>query len=165
MVNQEIIYKLRIEDNYGLAIEFDTDQPEKVITDRSLFGIEDKQLIKDILKKPFKLKRNLRVRVTYKDKVYTFTIPRGFCYDGASIPWIAWVIIGQKTEPRLKLASCVHDWLCEHHVDIGSRRRLSTHVFIALCETFGKFNIVKRTLMAFFINVFQLVFCGWGKRK
>lgn len=165
MINQEINYQLKVEDKYGLTIEFDTNKPEKVIADRSLFGIVDNQLIKEILNKPFILSKNLHVRVTYKDDVYSFVIPKGYCYDGASIPSIAWIFIGQKTEPRLKLASCVHDWICEHHIVVGSRRRLSTHVFITLCDTFGKFNIIKRIFMAFFINIFQLIFCGWGKRK
>lgn len=165
MVNQEIIYRLRIEDKYGMVIEFNSDNPEKLVGDRSLFGVTDEQLIEHIKAKPFILLRNLHVRVTYKDEVHTFVIPKGFCHDGASIPWVAWILIGQKTEPRLKLASCVHDWLCEHHVDIGSNRRLSTHVFITLCDVFGKFNKVKRVLMGFFINVFQMLFCGWGKRK
>lgn len=161
MKSQEDIYKLKIVDRFGLSIEFSSANPEELIGDRSLLGVEDEQLIEDIKSKPFIFLRNLHVRVSYKDKVYEFVIPRGFTYDGATIPWIAWILIGQKTEPRLKLASGVHDWLCEHHIDIGSNRRLSTHVFITLCDVFGKFNKVKRILMAFFIDTFQKFFCHW----
>lgn len=163
MTDKEIDYKLKIVDKYGLAIEFNHEKPERCIQDRSLFGIQDKQLIEDIKAKPFIVIRNIYVRVTYENKVYTFVIPRGFTYDGATVPAIAWVIIGHKTEPRFKIASCVHDWLCEHHADINTERKLSTHIFITLCDVFGKFNKVKRAIMAFFIDTFQMLFCGWKK--
>lgn len=163
MTDKEIDYKLKIVDKYGLTIEFNHEKPECCIQDRSLFGIQDKQLIEDIKAKPFVVIRNIYVRVTYENKVYTFVIPRGFTYDGATVPAIAWVIIGHKTEPRFKIASCVHDWLCEHHADIDTERKLSTHIFITLCDVFGKFNKVKRALMAFFIDTFQMLFCGWKK--
>lgn len=155
------VYRLAI---YGddITIEFNSENPEKLIGDRSLFGIEDLQLIEDIKAKPFILKRNLHVRVTYKEEVYEFVIPRGYCHDGASIPPFAWLLIGQKTEPRLKLASCVHDYMCEHHVVIGSNRQLSTEIFIILCEVFGKFNKVKRYAMKTAINLHQKLWCGWG---
>lgn len=163
MTDKEIDYKLKIVDKYGLTIEFNHEKPERCIQDRSLFGIQDKQLIEDIKAKPFIVIRNIYVRVTYENKVYTFVIPRGFTYDGATVPAIAWVIIGHKTEPRFKIASCVHDWLCEHHADINTERKLSTHIFITLCDVFGKFNKVKRAIMAFFIDTFQMLFCGWKK--
>lgn len=163
MTDKEIDYKLKIVDRYGLAIEFNHEKPERCIQDRSLFGIQDKQLIEDIKAKPFIVIRNIYVRVTYENKVYTFVIPRGFTYDGATVPAIAWLIIGHKTEPRFKIASCVHDWLCEHHADINTERKLSTHIFITLCDVFGKFNKVKRAIMAFFIDTFQMLFCGWKK--
>ena len=163
MQEREIDYKLKIVDKYGLTVEFNRAEPEKCIQDRSLFGLTDSQLIEDIKAKPFIVVRDLYVRVTYKDEVYTFVIPKGFTYDGATVPAIAWVIIGHKTEPRFKIASCVHDWLCEHHADIDTQRKLSTHIFITLCDKFGKFNKVKRILMGFFIDLFQMLFCGWRK--
>lgn len=165
MDNQEISYKLRVEDKYGLVIEFSVEEPEKLIGDRSLFGVEDEDLIEDIKSKPFILLDDLHVRISYEGETYEFTIEKGFCYDGATIPFFAWWIIGQKTEPRFKLASCVHDWLCENHSDIDNERKLSTHVFITLCDIFGQFNVVKRYTMAFFIDTFQMLFCGWGKQK
>lgn len=164
MESQNIDYVLKIEDKYGLSIEFDSKKPEKLIKDRSLFGIEDEDLIKDIKAKPFIVKKDMHIRVSFENELYEFVIEKGFCYDGATIPCFAWWIIGQKTEPRFKLASCVHDWLCENHADIGNNRVLSTHIFITLCDVFGQFNKIKRFTMSFFINVFQMLFCGWGKR-
>lgn len=162
MIREAVEYKLAIRGRDGLVIRFNSENPEKLVGDRSLFGVEDPQLIEQIKAKPFILKRNIHVRVEYKDKVYEFVIPRGYCHDGASIPAFAWHLIGQKTEPRLKLASCVHDYMCEHHVVIGSNRELSTDIFITLCEVFGKFNSVKRKLMRTAINLFQKFFCNWG---
>lgn len=162
MIQKATDYKLIIEGHDGLVIKFNSEKPEKLIDDRSLFGVEDPQLIEQIKSKPFILKRNLHVCIEKGSEKYEFVIPRGFCHDGASIPSFAWLLIGQKTEPRLKLASCVHDYICEHHVVIGGNRLLSTEVFITLCEVFGKFNKVKRNIMSTAINLFQKVFCKWG---
>lgn len=162
MIKDAVIYKLTVEGQDGLIIKFNSDKPENLIGDRSLYGVEDSQLIEQIKAKPFILKRNLHVLITYEGKDYEFVIPRGYCHDGASIPPFAWLLIGQKTEPRLKLASCVHDYMCEHHVIIGSNRELSTDIFITLCEVFGKFNKIKRSLMKTFINLYQKLFGHWG---
>lgn len=162
MVKSSVEYKLAVEGKDGLIIRFNSENPERLIGDRSLYGITDPQLIEQIKAKPFYLKRNLHVQVEQGELKYEFTIPHGYCHDGASIPAIAWWLIGQKTEPRLKLASCVHDWMCEHHHVVGSNRKLSTDIFITLCEVFGKFNKVKRTLMSTFVNLHQKLWCGWG---
>lgn len=161
MIKDAVIYKLTIEGHDGLIIKFNSDKPENLIGDRSLYGIEDSQLIEQIKAKPFILKRNLHVLITQEGEDYEFVIPRGYCHDGASIPPFAWLLIGQKTEPRLKLASCVHDYMCEHHIIIGSNRALSTDIFITLCEVFGKFNKIKRSLMKTFINLYQRLFGHW----
>lgn len=161
MIKDAVNYKLTVEGQDGLIIKFNSDKPENLIGDRSLYGVEDSQLIEQIKAKPFILKRNLHVLITYEGKDYEFVIPRGYCHDGASIPPFAWLLIGQKTEPRLKLASCVHDYMCEHHVIIGSNRELSTDIFITLCEVFGKFNKIKRSLMKTFINLYQKLFGHW----
>lgn len=164
MIKTDVVYKTIVTNEHlKVTIKFNAEDPEKLIGDRSLYGITDKQLIEDIKKKPFVVRRNLHVCIVDLDKKkeYEFVIPRGYTHDGATIPSFAWVLIGQKTEPRFKLASCIHDYLCEHHYLIDSDRRLSTNVFIALCETFGKFNKVKRILMYTSINLFQSLFCGW----
>lgn len=58
-------------------------------------------------------------KVSYCNKTYLFVIPKGFCWNGANVPPFAWLIIGERTDPRFKLASCIHDFLCEHHGVIG----------------------------------------------
>ena len=53
----------------------------------------------------FDLKRSRR---------YSFRIAKGFKWDGATIPWFAWAIIGAKTDPRFLIPSMIHDILCKH---------------------------------------------------
>ena len=42
-------------------------------------------------------------------------IPAYFLYDGASIPWFAWVAIYTPFHPDVMAASLVHDWLYVSH--------------------------------------------------
>ncbi len=39
------------------------------------------------------------------------TVPKGFIFDGASIPKMAQYIIGSNIDPRFLVAALVHDWL------------------------------------------------------
>ena len=72
---------------------------------------------KSIKKYPFINKRNLKVKlIDYKkDKTYNFSIPKGYCYDGASIPRLFWRVIGSNTDNRFLIPALIHDVLCEHH--------------------------------------------------
>jgi hypothetical protein len=45
----------------------------------------------------------------------TIHVPRFFQYDGASIPAVAWQIIGTPFNPRFMIASVFHDWLYHTH--------------------------------------------------
>lgn len=42
-------------------------------------------------------------------------IPKGFRWNGASIPWYLWSIIGGRFEPDRLLATARHDWLYLFH--------------------------------------------------
>ncbi|MEN9362165.1 MAG: hypothetical protein RL095_3700 [Verrucomicrobiota bacterium] len=42
-------------------------------------------------------------------------IPRGFLFDGASVPRAFWSIIGAPNEPDFMLAALLHDWLYWSH--------------------------------------------------
>ena len=44
-----------------------------------------------------------------------FTIPKGFCTDGASIPQFFWSWIGSPFLPSVIEAAIVHDYLYKHH--------------------------------------------------
>lgn len=119
---------------------------------------EDK---KSIEKYPFINKKNLKVRlVDYKKyKTYNFEIPKGYCYDGASIPKVFWRIIGSNTDNKFLIPALIHDVLCENHNYIDNDRAFSTEVFNALLEA-GKVNAFKRFWMKNTVNIFQM-FCFW----
>lgn len=111
---------------------------------------------KSIERYPFINKKNLQVRlVDYKkDKTYNFEIPKGYCYDGASIPRLFWRIIGSNTDNRFLIPALIHDILCENHSFIDNDRKFSTEVFNALLEA-SEVNAFKRFLMKNSVDCFQ----------
>lgn len=80
-------------------------------------------LWKKPLSKHFKKNCNRCLETTNRFKVeystvkegelnYTeFTIPKGWEFDGASIPRVFWSVIGKPTSSKFRLASMVHDWM------------------------------------------------------
>lgn len=99
--------------------------------------------------------KELEIFIEYKENVYSFVIPKGYDWNGANVPAFAWLIIGQSKEPRFKLPSCVHDYMCEHHNVVGDDRYLSTLIFETLCEYFGRFNAFKRWAMFHSVDNYQ----------
>ncbi len=114
-----------------------------------------------IEKYPFINRKNLKVRlVDYKKyKTYNFEIPKGYCYDGASIPRVFWRIIGSNTDNRFLIPALIHDVLCENHHYIDNDRKFSTEVFNALLEA-SEVSAFKRFWMKNTVNIFQM-FCSW----
>lgn len=111
---------------------------------------------------PFICKKELKVALFdhKKNKVYKFTIPKGYCFDGASIPRIFWRIIGANTDNSFLIPALIHDVLCENHNYIDNDRSFSTDVFNALlyASEVGKY---KRFLMKNSVACFQTIFCHW----
>ena len=116
---------------------------------------------KSIEKYPFINKKNLKVRLCdyKKDKTYNFEIPKGYCYDGASIPRFFWRIIGSNTDNRFLIPALIHDTLCENHEYVENDRKFSTEVFNALLEA-NSVNPCKRFLMKHTVNFYQRT-CKW----
>lgn len=56
-------------------------------------------------------------------------VPKGFVYDGASIPWWAWALIGHPGDGRFAEAAALHDWLYESH---QVSRSIADAVFLEL---------------------------------
>ena len=146
----------------NLVVRFNYDCPEEVLKDKCLVGLTNGEL-KEALKKPFEVTDNLIVRVFWQDGLYSFIIPKGYDWNGANVPASAWLLIGQAKEPRFKLASCVHDYMCEHKEVVNYNRYLSTLIFEALCEYFGRFNAFKRWAMFHSVDNFQKLQKGWKK--
>ncbi len=117
---------------------------------------------KSVERNPFICKRELGVKLAdyRKTKTYSFKIPKGYCYDGASIPRLFWRVIGANTDNRFLIPALVHDVLCEHHEYIENDRSFSTNVFNALLISSG-IGTVKRFCMKNSVGFFQTIFCMW----
>lgn len=116
---------------------------------------------KSINKYPFINKRELAVLLKdyRKNKEYKFSIPKGYCYDGATIPRFFWRIIGAKTDNKFLIPALIHDILCENHQYVNGDRFFATEVFNALLEASNVFCI-KRFFMKNSVNLYQ-IFCNW----
>lgn len=159
-------YKFKINDDCiisgrkDLLIRFNNPYPEDLLLDKSLVGLTNGEL-KEALNKPFYLAKDLLIGVEFEGESFNFIIPEGYDWNGANVPPFAWLIIGQQKEPRFKLASCVHDYLCEHKGVINYNRYLSTLIFETLCEYFGRFNAFKRWAMFHSVDNWQKLQKEW----
>ena len=119
---------------------------------------------KSIKKYPFINRQNLKVELRdyKKKKIYYFEIPKGYCYDGASVPRFFWRVIGANTDNRFLIAALIHDVLCENHYYVDNDRKFSTKVFNALLKVSDVYPF-KRFLMKNSVDIFQKFFCKWEK--
>ena len=88
-------------------------------------------------------------------------IPAGYRFDGASIPQLAWSVIGGPFDPQFALAAAVHDWHCEHTADCYEARVIGDAVFFLLLKRAGVPKW-KRTLM--FLGVRLNSWWRYGRR-
>ena len=131
---------------------------------RYILPSSTKEEKKSIKKYPFINKKTLKVKlIDYKkDKIYNFEIPKGYCYDGATIPRLFWRLIGANTDNNFLIAALVHDVLCENHHYINYDRKFSSEVFNALLEA-SEVTRLKRFLMKNSVDFFQR-FCKWKEK-
>ena len=116
---------------------------------------------KSIKKYPFINRQNLKVELRdyKKKKIYDFEIPKGYCYDGASVPRFFWRVIGANTDNKFLIAALIHDVLCENHGYIDNDRKFSSQVFNALLEASDVYPF-KRFCMKHSVDFYQR-FCDW----
>ncbi len=145
--------------NKDIGIFFD-DVPQVGV--RYYLPSMSKEEKKSIQKYPFICKKDLSVCLAdyRKNKSYNFTIPKGYCYDGASIPRLFWRIVGSNTDNRFLIPALIHDVLCEHHNYVNNDRKFSTNVFNALLEANG-INALQRFFMKNSVGFFQTLVCKW----
>ena len=46
-----------------------------------------------------------------KENIYNFTIPKGYCYDGASVPKFFYRVIGANTDNKFLIAALIQIFL------------------------------------------------------
>lgn len=146
------------EDKY-LKIEFDIVPDTTETFPCPFYG---KERNKEICEKPFLNRKNLNVTITYKGEVFSFLVPEGYTWDGATIPRIAWITVGSPTDPKFQIPSLIHDVLCENKHYINYNRYLSTLVLERLLYCSGVSSF-KRWRMKHCVDNFQK-FQGWGRK-
>mgnify|MGYP002520601590 CR=1 FL=1 len=115
-------------------------------------------------KYPFENKSELEVTLFDRKnfKKYEFTIRKGYCWDGGTIPRLFWRIIGSNTDPEFLIPSLIHDVLCENHSYVDNDRYFADKVFERLLYVSGV-PAFKRWLMFHCVDNFQK-FCKWEKK-
>lgn len=138
-------------------IKLEFNQEPKTITREVCNPLLTTEQKEEYIKKPYLLLKTVILKVTYKKQVSFIYIPKNYSWNGANIPKLAWVIIGSKDDPKFRIASMVHDWLCEHHEDSRNDRYLSTTILCSLCTVAGierwRVFLVKHT-----VDNFQKIF-------
>jgi hypothetical protein len=121
--------------------------------------------IDNIKKYPFLNRKDLKVQLDdyFAEKTYTFTIPKGYKWDGATIPRMFWRLIGSKTDSAFLIPSLIHDVLCENHKYVDNDRYFADRVFDCLLKV-SEVPAFNRWLMFHSVDNFQK-FCKWGKQK
>lgn len=112
---------------------------------------------------PYELKEDLYTELDDlgKECTYAFTIPKGYRWDGASIPkWLKYTA-GVNTDPRFTIPSLIHDYLCEHHDLVDGDRYFADRVFEKLMDVSGV-HPFKRWYMFHTMDNYQK-FQGWDK--
>lgn len=97
-------------------------------------------------------------------KMYNFTIPKLFRYDGATIPRLLWWIIGSKTNPKFRIPALIHDFMCCNKYCVDFRRNFSSRVFRAMLEVAGV-KKWRRNIMYFAVDLWQRFQKDWRKEN
>lgn len=127
---------------------------------RTILPIMTQNEIQDIQKKPFLNKKDIYYMVKYGLEKYIIYVPKGYTWDGATIPFGFRWILGGKGNPQFLIASCVHDKMCECKWLIDYNRELSSLVFKELLLACGCSDL-KANIMYMAVNNFQRLIKGW----
>lgn len=123
---------------------------------------DSKEERKAKLEKPFINKLEVCFNVNYLGTCYIIDIPRGYCWDGSTIPRIFWRLIGSKDEPQFLNASLVHDKICENKSLVNYDRQLSSMIFREILITSGV-SKVKAYIMYYAVEFYQKYLCDWSR--
>lgn len=85
----------------------------------------------------------------------------GESYDGASILWIAWSIVGHPLQQEFRWPSYWHDRLCENS-RTWSERRLADAMLLVLLEK-EKVGYLRRTAMWAAVRLYAWLWWSWRR--
>jgi hypothetical protein len=140
-------------------IKIYTDVFPKTLVRAGLPVLSDEQM-KAIKEKPYLNENNVNFFIEYEGEEYRIFFPKGYTWDGASIPFGFRWIIGYKGDPKFLIPSMVHDKLCENHYLVANNRYLSSLIFKKLLKACGV-GKVRAQIMFLAVDNFQKL-QGWG---
>ena len=120
------------------------------------------------VKYPFELFNTVIVTVITDFRRFSFSIPKGYTWNGADIPRFLWRIVGSRTSNEFLIASMLHDYILEfkvfmikeilqNQITVSEYRRLTSLIFREKIKNQGT-NIVKANIMSYVVDTFQHYF-------
>lgn len=87
----------------------------------------------------YQLAKDYNIVITIESQSYSIWIPKGFEYDGATIPALFWQTMYSPFAPDVMRAALVHDWLYYTHKaqQIAIDRKTADKIFKAIIEADG----------------------------
>lgn len=154
-----------------LNIELTMDPP--IQTRNANSEVQDKTVYESRKRWPHQLMQTVSVKITdyrhvsavanYDETsypVYAFQINAKYCFDGATIPRLAWRLIGAPSDPRFIVGALIHDVLCQHHDYVDCDRKLASIVLERCCRVTGT-GWITRQIIFWCTDLFQLLFRKW----
>lgn len=115
---------------------------------------------------PFKLYNSLAVCVQTTKRNFSFTIQRGFTWNGADIPPFLWLFTGSRTSNEFLIGSMLHDYLLNNKYYMMNEviegilpneyRRLTSLIFREILKANGTIEL-KANIMSFFVDCWQRI--------
>ncbi len=135
-----------------------------IVKIRVINEFDSNALIKNKKQYPFELVKNVTVKISTSIRDFAFTIPRGYCWNGADIPRPLF-LLGQSKDNQYLIASMVHDYMLEYkgvlynsvlnrEISTEDYRRLTTLIFREILKK-HRTNVIKANVMAGALDWFQ----------
>lgn len=126
---------------------------------RAILFDEDKTEQKNKNQKQFITCKEAMLTVLFKDEEKTLNIvaPKGYIFDGATIPFG----IG-KGNMKLLIPALFHDIMCDNKMIIGFDRKLASMIFKACLLSCGVNKCIAH-IMYVAVEAYQKFFCDWSK--
>lgn len=97
----------------------------------------------------YQLERDLELKYSVDGVVKSVVIPSGYLTDGASIPAVAWQIIGTPYEPRFLTAAIVHDYMCDNDWDVETMSVIFMLLLVLSNVSLSKAELMYKAVYAY----------------